>query len=183
MVDMIAHAVQIALGLCFAYASLAKAVSFASFVEAVGSYKLVRTTWIRPVSIAIIAAEASIAFIFLAGHALLVGSSMTLALLAVFAFATESARRRGLVVACMCFGQASVESTTTKTMARIALLTLAVVLVFLNASHDQGAPLVPWWASAVAGLCVLTASAVMVELSPLLVALVRWGGVKPGDER
>lgn len=184
MVDSIAQATQMAVGLCFAYATLAKSAAFANFAEGVASYQLLRPAWIRPVSMAVIAIEALIAVSFLSGMALFLGAIVTAVLLTVFAIVTESARQRGLTVACMCFGPGEVESTAAKTLARVALLALGVVLVFFNTLREQGAPPAPWWASVVGGLCVLAAAAVILELSPLLATLAaRRDAHRQGDER
>ena len=184
MIDAIAQAAQMAIGLCFAYATLAKTMTFASFEEGVASYELLRPAWIRPVSVAVIAVEALIAISFLTRFALLLGATVTVVLLMVFALVTQSARQRGVTVACMCFGPGSVESTAAKNLARVALLALGVALVFFNTLRGQGAQPAPWWASVVGGLCVFTAAAVMLELSPLLAALgTRWSAHRPGDER
>ena len=172
MVDATAQAAQMAVGLCFAYATLAKTVTFAGFEKGVASYELLRQAWIRPVSVVVIAIEALIAVSFLSGFAPLFGATVAIVLLTAFAFATASAHQRGLIIACMCFGPGAVESTAAKTLARVAFLALGVALVFFNALRDQSATPAPWWASMVGGLCLLTGSVVILELSPLLATVV-----------
>lgn len=65
MADLVCPVVQIAVGLCFGTAALAKARAFQFFVEGVASYRMVPEMVVRPFSGTIVVTEALVAACFL----------------------------------------------------------------------------------------------------------------------
>lgn len=129
-------------GLTFAWSSLAKLRSFASFQAAVSDFGLLPTRRIRLVATAVVTIEAVIAAAMLTrGLVLGAGFVVAIALLVGLTTAIAMVLRRKARVACNCFG-ASDRVLTRYDIAR-NLVIAAVCVVGVVCSHAIAAPVEP----------------------------------------
>ena len=70
MLDLAVGVAQAAVGLCFAYAAVAKFIWFRDFQQSVASFGLLREGFVRPAGIVFIALEAAVGLSFLGGGVL-----------------------------------------------------------------------------------------------------------------
>ena len=168
MLDLAAGVVQAAVGLCFAYAAVAKFIWSRDFQQSVASLGLLREGFVRPAGIIVVALEAAVGFSFLVGGLLPWGAAGAMLLLAVFGFVIGTARRRGIAVACNCFGPGSADVTSPKALWRLLLLGAGVIFVLIARPSELDAALAPLAAKVVAGGCVLVAIAIVLELPAAL---------------
>ena len=168
MLDLAAGVAQAAVGLCFAYAAVAKFIWFRDFQQSVASFGLVREGFVRPAGAIVIALEAAVGISFLSGGLLAWGVVGAMLLLGVFGFVIASARRRGIAAPCNCFGPGSTDATAPKALWRLLLLGAAVLFVLVAYTDGLAVAPAPWAANIVAGGCVLVAIAVVLELPAAL---------------
>lgn len=168
MIDLASGVAQAAVGLCFAYAAVAKFIWFRDFQQSVASFGLLPEGFVRPAGIVVVALEAAVGFSFLVGGVLPWGTAGAMLLLAVFGFVIGAARRRGIAVACNCFGPGSADATSPKALWRLLLLGAGVIFVLVARPNEFDAALAPLAARVVAGGCVLVAIAIVLELPAAL---------------
>ena len=168
MLDLAVGVAQAAVGLCFAYAAVAKFIWFRDFQQSVASLGLLREGFVRPAGIIVVALEAAAGFLFLGGGVLPWGAAGAMLLLAVFGFVIGTARRRGIAVACNCFGPGSADATSPKALWRLLFLGAGVIFVLIVPTNEFVAAQVPLAARVVAGGCVLVAIAIVQELPAAL---------------
>ena len=148
MADLVCPVVQIAVGLCFGTAALAKARAFQFFVEGVASYRMVPEMVVRPFSGTIVVTEALVAACFLSSVLVTRAALAASFLLIDFGVAALVARFRGVATACFCFGADGGESTTAKGLLRLLLLLGGVVVAWGYRASDfwnEAVPTMPGW--------------------------------------
>jgi hypothetical protein len=119
---------QLLLGVVFVAAAVTKLRRPSRFVLAVREYALIPSSLSGLVAGGLVALEAFVGISLLAGWGLAISVPIAAGLLGTFAFAVGINLRRGNIVACGCFGSAS-ERISSRTLARIGLLMLAVVVL------------------------------------------------------
>ena len=93
MGDLVCSVVQIAVGLGFGIAALAKASTFRLFVEGIASYRMVPRTFVGPFGGTVVVAEALVAACFLTGVLVAQAAVAASFLLIVFGVAALSRTR------------------------------------------------------------------------------------------
>ena len=127
-----------------------------------------REGFVRPAGVIVIALEAGVGMSFLGGGLLTWGAAGAMLLLGVFGFVVGSAKRRGIVVECNCFGPGSADAASPRTAGRMLLLGAGVILVLAARASGPAVSQAPSAATVVAGGCVLVAIAVVLELPAAL---------------
>ena len=158
-------------GLTFAWSSLAKLRSFASFEAAVSDFGLLPARRVRPVASAVVTAEVAIAVAMLTRRLVLsAGFVVAIALLVGLTTAIVTVLRRKARVACNCFG-ASDRVLTRYDVARNAVMAV-VCAVGLACSHALTAPIEPLATVGVVGAAVFLV-ALVASLGDVLETLRR----------
>ncbi|MDE0035965.1 MAG: hypothetical protein OXU77_00220 [Gammaproteobacteria bacterium] len=169
MLDTIAHTTQVAVGLCFGYAAVSKIMAYRGFEAGVIRFEIVPYALVRLAGLSVIVLEMVVAFSFLAGQMRLFGVAVATVLLVIFLAVIVSARQRGIVTTCMCFGANGGESPPSKTFLRIALLGTGVAIVGSDLLLGGETPW-DFWPTTVGAACVLLGCATLAEL-PEVVAV------------
>jgi Methylamine utilisation protein MauE len=130
--DHLSHAIQIALGLVFVTAALAKLRSPHTFVQTVGAYRLLRDWMVAPVAVGVIGAELFLAVAFMSGSLLGFALPLALFMLGLFLFAVAVNLRRGRHIPCGCFGNRHDEISSKDLVRIVILLSGGLSLVVLN---------------------------------------------------
>lgn len=170
--------VQLAVGLVFLRSGLGKLSDARTFFAGLGEYDFLPQRLIAPSGIAIIAAEAVVAFAHLSGWMLTTILPLALGLLTVFLLVAAFTLQRKVSVPCLCFGAGDGELLSMHSVARIALLLAAEALLASQAFVGVRWPM-PYQtqagdliiAVACAGLAAMTSSWALTL--PELVALAR----------
>lgn len=173
MLDIIAHTTQAAVGLCFGYAAVSKIMTYHGFEAGIIRFEVVPNALVRPVGLSVVALELLVASSFLADHMRLLGVAVATALLVIFLIVMVSARRRGVVATCMCFGAKGGESAPPKTFLRIALLGIGVAIVGSDILLGADTPWDLWWATTIGAACVLVGCATLAEVPEILAVATR----------
>jgi uncharacterized membrane protein YphA (DoxX/SURF4 family) len=108
----VSTAIRIGLGTVWLWAGLAKMVAPDDAVRAVAAYRLVPHEMVRPMAWGLPFVEVALGVMLLLGVRTRVAATVSLILLAVFAFAVSSAWARGLRIDCGCFGGGGVSATS-----------------------------------------------------------------------
>ena len=131
ILDSVAHALQLSLGVVFLFAALSKLGEPNAFVRTVADYRLVPGTAARVLAPALIAVECFLGVALLTGLAVGIALPLTIVTLLAFSAAVAVNLRRGRRVPCGCFGHAS-ERVSTRTLVRLLLLLLASLALLLR---------------------------------------------------
>ncbi|MCY3841352.1 MAG: hypothetical protein OXH09_22345 [Gammaproteobacteria bacterium] len=173
MLDIIAHTTQVALGLCFGYAAVSKIMAYRGFEAGIVRFEVVPNALVRPAGLSVVGLELLVASSFLADHLRLFGIAVATALLVIFLAVMVSARRRGVVETCICFGANDGESAPPKTFLRIALLGIGVAIVGFDILLGADTPWDFWWATTIGAACVLVGCATLTEVPEVLAVATR----------
>jgi len=126
----LAYAIQIAIGLLFTIALLAKLREPSAFVATIRDFRVLPGAVTVPSAYLLLAAEAVVALSLVSGEGLSIGLPVALAASISFFTAVAINLRRGFALDCGCFG-ASSESISPKTLIRLALLIAATGLLLV----------------------------------------------------
>lgn len=126
--DYTGAALQLLLGAVFLLAAAGKVRNPVRLEHAIRGYNLIPLVLSAPAAGALLVGEAFVALSLLSGWALAVGLPAAGGLLVTFAFAVGINLSRGRKVPCGCFGS-DVESISGRTLARLGMLILGVVVV------------------------------------------------------
>ena len=168
MLDIIAQPAQVAVGLCFSYAAVSKSIAFRGFEAGIARFEVVSPALVRPAALTVISLELLVAFSFLAYQMRLCGAAVAGSLLVIFLAVIVSARHRGIVAPCMCFGPNDAETSTPKTISRIAFLGVGVTIVIFDILLTSGASSPLSWPTAISAVCVVLACATLAEMPDVL---------------
>lgn len=172
MLDTIAHTTQVAVGLCFGYAAVSKVMAYPGFEAGIIRFEVVPGALVRSAGLSVVVLEMLVAVSFLVGHKRLFGVAVATVLLAIFLAVMVSARRRGIVATCMCFGANGGESAPSKTFLCIALLGTGVSIVGSDILLGGDTPW-DFWATSVGAACVLLGCATLAELPEVVAVAIR----------
>lgn len=179
MLDPIVQVAQLAVGLCFGWAAVSKVAAFRRFEHGVASFEVLPPGMERTAAVAVVVIESLAALCLLAGPGRLWGAGFAVALLAIFAIAVTSARRRGVAATCACFGGDVGEAATPRTYWRLALLGAGVAVVGFDALARPGVDAAFSWAALVAAGCVVVGCTVLTDAAEAFA--VALGGSRPGE--
>ncbi|WP_028926300.1 MauE/DoxX family redox-associated membrane protein [Pseudonocardia acaciae] len=101
--------------------------AFAEFAEPLRRLRLVSGSWVRPVAVAVVVAEAAVPVVLAVPATVTAGFVLAGAVLVVFMAAITVSMRRGTAVPCPCFGSAAATPLGARHVVRNALL-LAVAV-------------------------------------------------------
>jgi len=121
VIDDLAYAVQLALGVAFAAAVVPKLRHPRTFADTVAAYELVPRRLVSPVAAVLVLDEAFLAVAFLTGLAVTAAVPLAAATVALFAIAVGVNLWRGREITCGCFGNRE-ELISGRGLARLALL-------------------------------------------------------------
>jgi hypothetical protein len=98
---------RVAIGLTFAFSAAGKLRDITAFRQAIADLELFAEGWSKTIAICLLVAESAVAvMVAVGGPALVPGFLLAAGLLVVFSVALVLALRRGVRVACNCFGPA-----------------------------------------------------------------------------
>lgn len=126
--------VQLALGIVFAFSTVAKLRDPTSFARGVADYHILTASAAYPVGLLIICLEGWLAIAHLTGWLLAVAVPLGFAMVASFTVAVAVNIERGRALPCYCFGSRSGERISGRTVARLLLLLSCEALLLAN--HD-----------------------------------------------
>lgn len=128
LVQQLAYAVQLGLGVVFLVAAVPKLRHPATFARTVAGYRLVPRHLIPAATAGLIAVESFLAIAFLSGWMRAVAIPLAMFILVVFAAGVTINLRRGQRIACGCFGSGE-EPISARSLVRLSFLFTAVVLL------------------------------------------------------
>ena len=131
-----------------------------------------RRALVRPVGLTVFALELLVAFSFLANQLRVCGAVVAGILLVIFSAVILSARRRGIVAACMCFGPGE-QPSTPKAFSRIAFLGVGVTIVVFDTLTGTGQGWLSWWTTVIGAACVVLNCAILAETPEVLAVAAR----------
>ena len=184
MLSAVLESIRLAVGLCFVVAAWKKTRDIAGFQRGIDTFQITPASWSRWVAWTVILTEAMLALAFVGSFHLEILCWTGLMLMAGFGLVTESARRRGVVVNCNCFGASGADATSMQGWVRWMFLTAGVAVVCIGATM----PSAPSSASVgqldiwVAGACVAVACASITRLFDPVVWRWTTGRVTPNSD-
>lgn len=152
---------QFVVGLSFLAAAFGKIQARALFFDGLRDYRMLPSWAVPHAGVLLIAVEGLIAFSYLSGWLQQSVGILTLALLGSFLVVTLVALKRGTSIKCLCFGASDTEPLSERTLIRIALL--GIVVIVLLAQSAKQTPLLGARYSAGTTLLALTC-AVLVQV-------------------
>ena len=135
------------------------------FEQGLASFEILAPGMVRNAAMVIVLLESLVAVCLLAGWARVWGTGVAVVLLAVFAVALASARRRGVPAMCACFGGTAGDLATPRTYVRLALLGFGVALVIFDAQASTVVQVPFSGAALVAAGCVTVGCAALTVAS------------------
>ncbi|MGH7721029.1 MAG: MauE/DoxX family redox-associated membrane protein [Gemmatimonadaceae bacterium] len=191
MIEYLAHALQIGLGLVFAAAVVSKVRSPRTFFTVMRAYSLVPTRVVVPAAIGVIMIEAFLSLALLSGQLVGIAAPVSVGLLVAFAVGIGVDLSQGRRHRCGCFG-AEDEGISWRTLGRVGMLVAAgstlVALELRGVSTWTSGLLGNGWEGLthVLGALVLAGFLAVMGLwllhVPELFALARAGGAIDGSE-
>lgn len=135
IIRQITYAVQLSVGIVFLAAVIPKVHHPRAFVRNVGAYRLLPEPLTVPVALCVVAMESFLTLTLLTSWMVRVALPLAALLLTAFSIAIAMNLHRGRRIRCGCFGGES-ERISTRSLVRLALLLVAVVLVeFMAPPH------------------------------------------------
>lgn len=170
--EYVGPAVQLLLGVVFLAAAVGKLRRPSRFVLTIRGFELLPSILSGPAAGALVALEAFVGISLLSGWGLRISVPIAGGLLVTFAIAVGINLSRGNVVPCGCFGSPS-ERISTRTLARLGLLMLAVVILTVAQLSANPSPLTIT-SLVVGGAGGMLRLALMTALAAFLAALAAW---------
>jgi hypothetical protein len=129
-------ALQVGIGLVFVWSSLGKVRDPSAFAEGLADYQMLPRKLLYPASFTVIVVEALISAAHLAGWLLWLFLPLSLGFLASFIAVSWINLRSRRHARCMCFGVASGEVVSHRTLLRLGLLFAGEGLLFFHLPHS-----------------------------------------------
>lgn len=139
--------IQLALGLIFLQSSLGKLRRPTEFLRGVAAYQVLPSFLAAPFGALVIPLELLIAVSFLTGQWSGMATYIGLLLLTSFLIAVAINIRRRRTLPCYCFGAASEEQISTRSLVRIVLLEAGMLTIVLYPTFSMSLSCWPWMMS------------------------------------
>ena len=156
--------IALAVGLVFGFAAVSKLSDFASFIAGIRSYEAIPDRLTPLVARLLITGESLVALAHFTGVGLRFASLLAIVMLSIFLLTTANVLKRGDKRPCLCFGADSTEMAGISSLARVSILWLAEVSVYLYLSTNE----VPMTATSTAR------STGSLLIAALIVTLTSW---------